>query len=103
MSERIEQLQKLLKADPNDPFCLYGLAQEYGKQGDHEQAVAWYDRTLQADANYCYAYYHRAKSLDELDRTEEARETLERGIERAQAVGDEKALGELAGYLDALT
>jgi hypothetical protein len=36
----------MLEAEPNDPFCLYGLAQEFGKGGRFDEAVAMYDRTL---------------------------------------------------------
>jgi tetratricopeptide (TPR) repeat protein len=51
----------MLEAEPNDPFCLYGLAQEYAKQGDLDQAVDMYERTIEADPAYCYAYYHFAR------------------------------------------
>jgi tetratricopeptide (TPR) repeat protein len=99
----IERLEKMLAADPEDTFVLYAIAQEHAKAGDHDRAVAFYDRCLAVDAAYCYAYYHKAKSLEELGREADAVATLRTGLEAAKGAGDGKALGEIAGYLDALT
>jgi tetratricopeptide (TPR) repeat protein len=92
---RIDQLQKLLELEPNDPFCLYGLAQEYVKTDELEKAIAYFDKTLEADGNYVYAYYHRGKALLRLGRRDDALATFRRGHEVARAVGDEKGLAEL--------
>lgn len=99
----IERLEKMLALDPSDTFVLYALAQEHAKAGDHGRAVEFYDRCLGVDRAYCYAYYHKAKSLEELNRGADAVETLREGLEAARVAGDEKAMGEIAGYLDALT
>lgn len=64
MADRIEQLRRLLEAEPGDAFCLYSLGQEYARRGDHATAVSHYDLALQSDPDYCYAYYHKAKSLE---------------------------------------
>lgn len=99
----IEQLEKLLAASPEDPFVLYALAQEHSKAGRHERAVEYYDRCLGADAAYCYAYFHKARSLEALGRDDEARETLRAGIESAKRAGDGHAVSELSGYLDEIS
>lgn len=99
----LEQLRKLLAADPNDPFVLYGIAQEHAKAGDHAEAVAWYDRCLVADPAYCYAYFHKARAQEALGRGEEAAATLRAGMEAARKSGDGHALGEMAAYLEGLT
>jgi tetratricopeptide (TPR) repeat protein len=102
MPDRIAQLKELLESEPDDVFCLYSLAQEYGKAGDLEDAIVYYDRTIETDPNYCYAYYHKARALEEMDEVERAVATLRTGLERARAAGDVKAESELAGYLDIL-
>ena len=102
-SDRLAQLMRMLESDPADAFCLYGIAQEHAKAGRHEDAVGWYDRTLAADPAYCYAYFHKARSLEELGRIDEACAALRAGIERARTAGDRHALSELSGYLDQLT
>jgi hypothetical protein len=66
-------------------------------------AIAWYDRTVAVDANYCYAYFHKARSLEELGRIDDACAALRMGIERARTAGDRHALSELSGYLDQLS
>lgn len=99
----IEQLEKLLEADPRDTFVLYGLAQEHAKGGDHETAVSFYRRCLDEDPHYCYAYFHEAKSLEAMGSVGEAIARLKLGVEAARAAGDDKALGEIGSYLDELT
>lgn len=100
MTSRLAQLTKLLTLDPADAFVLYGLAHEHAKVGEHERAVEFYDRCLAADPAYCYAYYHKAVSLRALGRDDDARTTLERGIEAATTAHDAKALGEISAMLD---
>lgn len=99
----IAQLEKLLDLDPNDPFVLYGLAQEHAKTGDLARAVGFYDRCLAADPNYCYAYYHKAKTLSDHDRTDDAVATLTAGIAVAKRAQDAKALSEMQTLLDSIT
>jgi tetratricopeptide (TPR) repeat protein len=102
MIDRIDRLMRLLEADPNDTFCLYGLAQEHAKAGRHEEAVGWFDRTLAADGGYLYAYYHKARSLEALGRLDEAREALKAGLDRSRAAADGKAISEFEEYLRVL-
>jgi tetratricopeptide (TPR) repeat protein len=103
MSDRIVQLMKLLETDPEDPFCLYSLAFEHQKVGNLGAAVEFYERALAADADYFYAYYHKAKALEEMGDVAGAKATLELGLRRARASGDEKARSEIAEFLDTLT
>lgn len=99
----VDQLEKLLAADPDDAFVLYGLAQEHAKQGNADRAVEFYDRCLKIDPAYCYAYYHKARTLDALARRDQAITTLKAGAKQAQAVGDNHALSEISALLDEWT
>ena len=98
----LEQLHRLLEADPGDPFTLYALAQEHAKQGDHARAIAFYDRCLAANPDECYAYFHKARSQEALDDEPAAIATLDAGIAVATRLNDAKALGELSSYRDEL-
>jgi tetratricopeptide (TPR) repeat protein len=102
MSERMAQLKQLLEAEPNDPFCLYGLAQEHAGAGDDVLAVDYYERAIAADPYYCYAYYHMARSLERLGRADHARQALEAGLARARERGDAHACAEIEEYLGSL-
>lgn len=95
----IEQLEKLLTIDPDDPFVYYGIGQERAKLGQHEQAIACFDQALAIDESYCYAYYFKAISLKELGRREDAVDVIRMGIERATKAGEGKARSELEGLM----
>jgi len=101
--DRIALLRKMLEAEPMDAFCLYSMGQEHAKQGALLEAVEWYDRTLKADPDYCYAYFHKARVLEQLGKQEEAITTLRAGLEHARVCGDSHAASEIASYLDALS
>lgn len=99
---RLDQLLKLLAAEPDDPFVLYGIAQEHAKAERHHDAVSFYDRCLAADPTYLYGYYHKAVSLIDLGDHAAARQTLDTGITAARVARDSKALNELTALLDSL-
>ena len=99
MTKRLEQILKMLEKTPNDAFLLYGAALEIKKSGDHAQAIAYLDRTLAVDAGYCYAYYQKGHSQEELGDTDAAAATYRAGIAAARRVGDTKAEGELSQAL----
>jgi tetratricopeptide (TPR) repeat protein len=84
----------------NDPRPAAGTGDRLARL--LEMALGWYDRALASDPAYCYAYFHKARSLEELDRADEACATLRTGIDAARRAGDSHALGEMRGYLDQL-
>ncbi len=100
---RIELLQKMLERDPTDAFCRYGMAQEYLKAGDLDAAVLWFDKTIESDIDYCYAYYHKGRALEQAGRIEDAVATLRVGITRARSAGDSHAISEIQSFLDQLS
>ena len=106
MNDRIAKLEKLLAVEPNDAFVLYSLAQEHGKSASSESvetALRFYDRCIASDENYCYAYYHKAKLLADVDRAPEAVAVLKAGLKVARSVKDGKAANELSALLDQLS
>lgn len=96
----VADLEKLLAESPADPFVLYGLAQAHAKGGGHERALEFYDRCLAADPGYCYAYFHKARSLEAMGRRSEAAGALRAGLDAARGAGDAHAMSEIAAYLD---
>jgi len=102
MTDRIRQLKALLEDEPDDPFLLYSLGHEYAKAGDADSALAYFDRTIAADGDYCYAYYHKARVQQQAGDAEAAKETLETGLARALACQDQKAESEIRLYLESL-
>jgi tetratricopeptide (TPR) repeat protein len=96
---RIKQLESMIETDPSDPFLPYALALEHAKAEDHEAAVGAFDKCLDIDASYAYAYFHKAKSLAALNRSEEAVSVLESGLREAQHANDSKAASEISELL----
>ncbi|MEX0775848.1 MAG: tetratricopeptide repeat protein [Phycisphaeraceae bacterium] len=92
MSDRLDQLKKLHEADPADPFCTYGIALEHAKAGRRDDAIAWLDKTLELDGQYCYAYFQKGKILSEMGREDEARAVLELGMAVGRKAGNPDAL-----------
>ncbi len=99
---RLTQLQSLHDADPFDADVLYMLAQEHAKAGDYAEAQRWYDRCIEADPAYLYAYFHKARAQQAAEAEEPAIQTLRIGLVRAKAVGDAKAAREMMSLIDEL-
>jgi tetratricopeptide (TPR) repeat protein len=99
-SDRLLKLRALLEAEPDDGFLLYGVAQELHKLARFDEAAGFYDRAIAVDPKECYAFFHKAKALEQAGRREDAAAALRAGLVRARAVGDRKAASEIEGYLD---
>lgn len=102
-TDRLHALITMLDADPEDAFCLYGIAQEYASRGEHDQAIEFYERTIGSNPSDAYAYFHKARSLEALGLVEEATNTLRSGTEVARASNDSHAMSELQSYLQELS
>ena len=103
MTDRLAALLTLLESQPEDAFCLYGIAMEHRKAGDLDEAIAYFDRTLAADPDHAYAAYHKARTQDEAGATDAALATIDQGLAAARRSGDSAAAGELAALRDELT
>ncbi len=102
MSTRLEALKSMVAQNPNDSFSRYGLAMEYAKSGDLEQAIQEYRAILSANPDYSAAYYHGGQALEKLGRLEEAREIYRAGVEATTRLGDLHARSEIQAALDML-
>ena len=102
-NDRLSQLRNLLESDPHDAFCMYGIAMEYAKSDSHQEAIAWFDRTMETDPAYCYAWFHKARSQDSLGDQAGAIHTLEDGITHAKTIGDTHAEDEMNTLLQSIS
>ena len=102
MSIRLEALKNMVAQNPNDSFSRYGLAMEYARSGDLEQAVQEYQELLAANQNYPAAYFHGGQTLEKLGRREEARTLYQQGIEATTRLGDLHTRSEIQAALDQL-
>lgn len=88
---RIEQIQQMLAAEPDDLFLSFALAMEYVKQGMQEEAVAQFARVSDLDPNHTAAHSQRADVLFALGRKDQARAALADGVAAAERAGDKHA------------
>lgn len=103
MADRIARLKQFLEEDPNDPFLLFALGQEYQAAGNSTEALRMYNRLLAEFPEYIGVYYHLGKLHEAEQRHTLAAEIYTRGVEMARAQGDHHALGELRSALDAIS
>ena len=96
---RLDQLELFYKEDPNDPFNIYALANEY-KSVDHGKAQKYFEILLQNHSNYIATYYHLAHLYIDLGKEDLAKETFEKGIEIAIENHETFALRELKSAYD---
>ena len=97
-----EQLEKLLKAEPDDVFLNFGLAMELKKADLTDEAIAQFDRVIQLDPTYTAAYYHKGNTLIALGRNEEAKPILQAGVEATRQAGNPHAESEMQALLDGI-
>lgn len=99
---RLQMLTQFLEQNPGDPFARYGLAMEYSKVGQTEQALAEFQKLLELHPDYTNGYFMAAQTLERNGRTAEAKQMLQGGVEAAKRTGNKHALSEMSGMLDEL-
>jgi predicted Zn-dependent protease len=96
---RLEMLQELLAEFPDDAFARYGLAMEYANSGDAETALREFTTLLEKHPDYTAGYFMAAQTLAKVNRTEEAREMLRKGISSAERANNAHARSEMEAML----
>jgi tetratricopeptide (TPR) repeat protein len=97
MTNRLEQLSKMLEAAPGDSFLLFAIAKEYEKMGNPAEALAFYENLRAQNPAYTGLYYHLGKLYERIGAPEKAVIAYREGMEVARKAGDVHALGELNG------
>ena len=97
-----EQLEELLKSDPDDVFLQYGLAMTYVAEGDTAQGLEQLAAIIGNHPDYVAAYFQRGQLLADEGEIEDAREVITLGIEAARRVKDSHAESEMLGFLEML-
>lgn len=95
MSQRLQRLQQLLEATPNDAFALFAIAKEYEGLQDTAQALDFYLRLRNIDPSYVGLYYHLGKLYVKTGNLADALQTYREGMNVAKSAGDMHAFSEL--------
>jgi len=92
-------LNEILAQNPNDAFARYGLAMEYSKSGEVEQALDEFNKLLVANPDYTPGYFMAAQTLARENRTAEAKKMLSEGIASAKRTSNAHAQSEMDAML----
>ncbi len=101
MSRR-EKIEAMLADDPGDTFLRYSLAMELDKEGEHDRSLEKFAELTRETPPYVPAFFMAGQQLVRINRAEEAREILRRGIEAATRQNDSHAAGEMTEFLNSL-
>lgn len=101
-NRRLLYLEKLTAEGTADPLAWYGLAMEYRKLERWDEALQTFTTLRTRNPDYVAMYLMCGQMLAEAGRSEEARQWLEAGVERAKAKGDGHAVSELEAALGTL-
>jgi Flp pilus assembly protein TadD len=97
---RIEALQRMLAARPDDPRARFGLALEFEKAGRWAEAAAELERYLTLAEDEGNAYGRLGHALRRLGRGEEARTAYENGVAAARRHGHPTMAAEFEEILE---
>jgi tetratricopeptide (TPR) repeat protein len=97
--ERLKALLSFLDEDPNDPFTMFAIAQEYAKLGEHDEALRFYQRLVHEHPRYVGTYLHLGNLYRGFGRLDDAVSTFESGIAVANEISDFHARSELQDAL----
>jgi predicted Zn-dependent protease len=100
--DRIAMLSEVLTANPEDSFARYGLAMEYSKAGQTEQALQEFKALIEKNPDYTAAYFMAAQTLAKADRVDEAKRWLVDGVSSARRTGNTHAQSEMTAMLEEL-
>jgi predicted Zn-dependent protease len=82
---RIDTFKQMLESDPENTMVRFGLANEYLKAEQYEEAVAALKAYLERADDEGAAYGMLARAYEKVGKRDEARRAYQRGIEVAQA------------------
>src|SRR5437764_899821 len=99
---RLPKIGAMLAEAPADPELHYMLAMEHTSLGDDATAVRCFQKLFEVAPDYPPAYHMAARALQRLDRIDEARAILQKGIPVALAKNDTHAAGEMQELMASL-
>ncbi len=99
---RLEVLQKLATAQPDDPLAHYGVGLELTQLERWADAIEAFQQALKCDTQYVAAHFQIAKANLKLEQRDAARDALAAGIAAAASQNDHHAEAEMRELLEAI-
>jgi len=102
MTDRIEQIKKLLASEPDDVFLNYSLGMEHLSAEEFDQAIEAFSKCEALDTTYLPAKIERGKALRSAGRLGEARTAFTRALQTAITASQQHAIDNIQAQLDSL-
>jgi tetratricopeptide (TPR) repeat protein len=102
LQERIAQFRKMASDDPENELGHFRLGQLLMEDGQHEEAVQSFRRTLELSPHFSKVYQLLGASLAKLGRRDEAVKVLREGFDVADGRGDNIPRDEMVKLLEQL-
>ena len=99
---KLETFRALVRKNPDNALARFGLANEALKAGEWEEAREQLELYLAGHDDEGNGYGRLAEALVRLDRTEEAKDALRRGIAASQRCGHPSMAAEFEERLEEL-
>jgi tetratricopeptide (TPR) repeat protein len=99
LQERIAQFQKMANDDPTNELGHFRLGQLYLDDGQYENAIKSFRRTLELSPQFSKVYQLLGTALMKLGRNDEAVEVLQQGFAVADERGDNIPRDEMSKLL----
>jgi tetratricopeptide (TPR) repeat protein len=99
LSERIAQFRKMATDDPDNELGHFRLGQLLLEDGQFEEAIHSFERTLELSPQFSKVYQLMATCLVKLERRDEAIRVLREGYEVADERGDKMPRDEMGRML----
>jgi thioredoxin-like negative regulator of GroEL len=100
--DRIQTFRTMLERQPEHAMARFGLATELAKTGEHAEAAEHFATYLAAHDDEGNGWLRYAECLVQLDRSDEAREAITRGIDAANRHRHASLVDDLESMLDSL-
>jgi predicted Zn-dependent protease len=101
--DRIAMLSDILNSNSEDTFARYGLAMEYSKAGQVEEALQQFKTLIDKNPDYAPGYFMAAQTLAKAGRVDEAKRWLADGVSAASRTGNAHAQSEMTAMLEELS
>lgn len=95
----VESLQSMLDKGMDNALLRYSLGNAYFGEKNYEKSIEHFRIAIEHDPDYSAAWKLLGRSYIALARTDEAAETLEKGIAVAAKKGDKQAEKEMTVFL----
>jgi tetratricopeptide (TPR) repeat protein len=100
--ERLAKLLQMFEENKVDTFLTYAIALEYLGDSNTENALIWFNKTLEINPEHIATLYQIAMVYSNLGQTEKACNFLEKGLEILKNSKDTKTKNEFRSLLDEL-